>query len=517
MKNTTYSYLLYCLITACSSAGNQYPDKVESNLQKAGTNRPELEKAIMHFKDIGDSLKLKAAYFLIGNMDIHYSENYYWQDSKEKRIPFNEFDYPDFASAVAAMDSIKKAEGRLTFKDTILQDLTTLSGQYLIDNINFAVDHWKVSKFKDIPFNDFCEYILPYRVTTEPIQNWRQEYCNRYQWLSDSLENKPMETVLGYAGIDFKFWFDFNYGKHTREDGLTRLGAMHLLFRKQGACEDVAALEVFSLRSQSIPASYNIIPLWGTSFGAHFLNTVFDPTMKPLRFDVTRSPIVGHDLEREPAKVIRITYSKQPGTLASLIPPDGIPASFLRTENYKDITDEYWKTSDVRTELFPDFSDRTAVNTTTRKIIYACMFSLGRWQPAWWGKALNDSVVFSNIPDGTVILPMYYQKRILVPAGFPFVNGYNHKLLLKPDTLNRRNITIEEQDHYLKFRPGKKYRLYYWSTKWSLLEEKTTGDNPTKLVFKDTPRNALLLLVPEYSERKERPFIITGNGQRYWW
>jgi len=29
--------------------------------------------------------------------------------------------------------------------------------------------------------------------------------------------------------------------------------------------------------------------------------------------------------------------------------------------------------------------------------------------------------------------------------------------------------------------------------------------------------NALLRLIPEYSEQKERPFIILADGTRYWW
>jgi hypothetical protein len=37
------------------------------------------------------------------------------------------------------------------------------------------------------------------------------------------------------------------------------------------------------------------------------------------------------------------------------------------------------------------------------------------------------------------------------------------------------------------------------------------------LQFNQVPQNVLMLLVPEYSERKERPFIIMPDGTRYWW
>lgn len=37
------------------------------------------------------------------------------------------------------------------------------------------------------------------------------------------------------------------------------------------------------------------------------------------------------------------------------------------------------------------------------------------------------------------------------------------------------------------------------------------------LLFSKVPQNALMLLIPEYSEGKERPFIIMNDGTRHWW
>ena len=44
------SLVFYLLTTGCSSPGSPFPPAVEANLKKAGTNRPELEKAISYFK-----------------------------------------------------------------------------------------------------------------------------------------------------------------------------------------------------------------------------------------------------------------------------------------------------------------------------------------------------------------------------------------------------------------------------------------------------------------------------------
>jgi hypothetical protein len=47
---------------------------MEAVLKRAGGNRPELEKVLQHYSvNPGDSLKYKAAVFLIENMPGHYS------------------------------------------------------------------------------------------------------------------------------------------------------------------------------------------------------------------------------------------------------------------------------------------------------------------------------------------------------------------------------------------------------------------------------------------------------------
>jgi len=499
------------VLTACNRQirVNEVPATVLLALEQAGDNLQELEKAIVHFQNGDDSLKLQALYFLLENMDNHYSADYYWKDRNGERVDFDEFSYPDFPSAVDAMKQLREKKGNLYKKGVIRKDLAEISEKYLIDHIDHVFRTWRASYAKDIPFKDFCEYVLPYRATIEPLQQWREAYNERYRWMGDSLRHKPLKTVLAYAGIDYSHWFTFTFGKETRDEPLPRLGPKHLLFREKGACEDVAALEVFAFRSQGIPVAYDFVPLWATSVGAHFMNTVFDADMEPVHLDVTTGAVVDHELPREPAKVIRQTYSAQPHALAILEREERIPPNFLRTKNHLDVTREYWPVRDMQMELFSGQQDTS--------IVYACMFSGGRWHPMWWGRADGGKTTFTDMPRGTVVMPARYENGMLLPVGHPKVNGFNHELLLEPDTLRKRTIEIHEQESYLIFRPGKRYELFYWDIEWRSLGEKTAPENGRVLQFKDVPRNALLLLVPEYSERKERPFMITDDGTRHWW
>lgn len=510
-------YYIIILISTIITSGclspqkHNYPLEIENVLLKAKDNRKELEKALNYFYKRDDSLKIKAIEFLVANMDIHYSETYYWKTVTGKKIDFSEFDYPDLKTAVAVIDSLRDIYGGLFYQDTIIYDMNILTGDYLINHVNRTVDNWKKSPYKDIPLNDFCEYILPHRVTVEPVTDWWEEYHKRYRWLGDSLRHKPLEYVMDYAAIDYKDWFKFTTGKEPqRNEPLARLSAKQLLFRKKGPCEDVASLETFVLRSQSIPVAYVTIPFWATSTGAHFINAVFYPDMKMRRLDVSTGSGREYDLDREPAKVIRHTYSKQPETLAIHEKEENIPPGFMRKVNYIDVTKDYWEVANVKIPLFPSIDKSDS-------ILYAGMFNYGRWHAGWWGKVRDNSVTFENMAKGTVILPMIYKNDEFVPAGYPMLNAYNHQIHLAPDFKNLCRIVIKEQDRYLRFRPKKEYELFYWDTNWVSAGKQVTGIDTEELVFKNVPMNALLRLIPEYSEGKERPFIIMEDGTRYWW
>jgi len=56
-------HFLFILLFSFSSCG-QKSARIEKALKTAGENRKELEKVIHHYKQTGESEKLKAAYFL---------------------------------------------------------------------------------------------------------------------------------------------------------------------------------------------------------------------------------------------------------------------------------------------------------------------------------------------------------------------------------------------------------------------------------------------------------------------
>ncbi len=510
MKKSFLFYLIFLPLAGFPLSNLPLPAAVRLALIKAGKNKGELEKVISHYKKTGEPQKLKAAYFLIENMDAHNSSGYYWEDRSGKRVPYNELDYPTFEKAVTAFQKIKAINPGLHPHTTKDQDINNLKAGYLIQNIDYAFHQWKSdSRYKNIPFNDFCEYLLPYRVSSEPLQPWREVYNKQFSWFKDKYRSGGLVNSLSFISADFRNWFTNTYSIENSREPLPRLGGLQLLLRKKGPCEDIADLVVFTMRSQGIPAAVNYIPYWATATSSHFFNTIFDEHMKPVQVDVAGNPPVHNTLAREPSKVLRITYSKQHETIAENEKITNIPPGFMRNSCYIDVSDQFWHTSNISCKLF-----ETGVKF---KHAFVCVFNGMGWRPTWWGTIKNNNTTFKNMPQGAIFLPVYFTAGQMKPAGYPIAHGYNHELILVPDTIHKRSVIIREEDKYLAFRTGKSYELFYWNNSWKTLGKRRALFNTHELLFTNVPGNALYLLIPEYSEKKERPFMILDNGKIKWW
>ena len=163
------------LLFSCNKKSN-----LEHALELAGKNRVELEKVLEHYKH--EPLKLKAAKFLIENMDV-----------------YSFISSPGLDAYYRTLDSIfalnKQYDNITTEQDSLLAhlnepnpidfkyipDLQYVSADFLIDNIDRAFEAWKSPFAKDLNFNDFCEYLLPYKVGfTDRPRLWRSDYYDTF-------------------------------------------------------------------------------------------------------------------------------------------------------------------------------------------------------------------------------------------------------------------------------------------------------------------------------------------------
>ena len=141
---------------------------LEVALQSAGNNRGELNKVLYHYRKCSaDSLKYKAACFLIENIPFcfysdgeqleNYRSYYAWLKTSKGKTP----------EQVA--DSVKKVFGSMQVSKN-KRDIIEVDSAYLCRNIDWAFKVWQEQPWgKNISFETFCEYILPYRIGDEPL------------------------------------------------------------------------------------------------------------------------------------------------------------------------------------------------------------------------------------------------------------------------------------------------------------------------------------------------------------
>lgn len=500
---------LFFTINCKNADENRWPNKIETVLNNFGGNRLKFEQVLTHYHNSGDSLKFKAACFLLGHINTHYSKGMVWVDTTGRAVDFNELDYNSFDESLAAFDTLKAVTAGINAKAIVYRDADTLSASFLIDNIENAFKAWQYPWNRELPFVDFCEYILPYRVSTEPVQEWRKAYFEKNNRLLSQLKNSGLDyeaCELINNSVSSSFFSTYNIGK--RQEPIPLLGPLNLLHRMQGDCADLVNYTAYCMRSMGIPATVDFVPYWGTSSGRHFWNVTLDENGKPNYFMGGKENPGEYAIYKELPKVYRITYQEQPGCIGAKINNDSIPDDMLKMANLKDVTSKYVKTTGLELDLGVKHAGQA---------VFLCVHNNLKWKPVC-GEIANSAgrVHFKDIGCGIIYLPMVLKNMKFYPVDYPYCINHSGKIERKiPDREVKQQLVMNEEEGYLIYRPGKIYKLYYWDNKWRMLKREIYK-NGNKLIFNNIPKNSVLVMIPEYTWGKERPFTI-GDNSRIWW
>ena len=180
-----------CVFLAVSC--RPHHDRLEDALRMAGDNRAELERVLHHYAD--DSLKLEAACFLIGNMPAHYSYEGALLDTLY--AAFEQF-HDSGAYDKKRFSCLRPFPYK---KLSRVSDLTTVTADYLIENIEYSFKVWRERPWgKHIPFDRFCELILPYRIKDEPLTRWKKAFYEKYTPVLANRANELATERVSIAG-----------------------------------------------------------------------------------------------------------------------------------------------------------------------------------------------------------------------------------------------------------------------------------------------------------------------------
>ena len=512
-------FILILILSSCGTPEFKQPEDVTAVIELAGDNGVELKKVIQHFKESGEVIKEEAAYFLIGNMKDHSYVKYLLVDTAGNAVNFDVLSYPDYDHMVEGWDSVESKIGSIHYKtDTVIKDYNVITADYLIRNIDLAFKAWENPWAKKLSFDQFCEYVLPYRGSSEPLDDWRPYFIKQFSWLKDSL-NDPTDPVEAATRINnsIKSWFRFDpiYYRHPTDQGI-----VEMLDSKAGRCEDMTNLAIFAMRANGVPVMSDFTPYWANSGNNHAWNATLNKKDSVIIFMGGEANPGEYKLGGKLAKVYRKTFAIQKSSLAVRKDEWEKAPPYLSSRSIKDVTADYVPVKRIKIKLTEELPDST-------KYAYVCVFNSGEWKAIDFARVYSEKALFQDVGLGIAYIPAFYIDGSIVPAGNAFILSDSGKVIYKkPDLKNlvtlklrstTRKVTKDATDTSEEafFEKGRNYTLYYWDDKWVKVDKKSAGDGV--LIFKNVPSNAIFWLVAEKSRNEERIFTIDENGDQVWW
>lgn len=406
-----YSVIIIALILTSVSCDG----RLARVLEESGENRGELVEVLEHYKD--DSLKREAAVFLMEHMS---GKHFYTGELIDKYDTlFSIYDSLHQSGNHAhnpsiirkAMKMLQETYGPLEpHKLTVNKDCQHLSSEYLIQNIDWAMEAWQTNPLlRKMDFSAFCEYILPYRTGNEYPEEYREKFYKEFRILRDTCSDDTTALLKAFRQALYVDRF-FGQSQTMWKYGIIPSVSQMMRGRK-GSCGHTCNLYAWIMRSCGIPVAIDFVMNWGNRGSGHSWNVLMLEDERTFPFDpfTERKAVLAY----KPAKIFRQMYS-------TCWMPDDAPTykdvpAYLLSPNTKDVTHEYAPTFDI--ELEYDYPP------TSKNLRYAviCTFDNKAWQPVYWGRINNGKAAFKNMAGDVCYLAAYYHQGKLIPLTKPFI------------------------------------------------------------------------------------------------
>lgn len=418
--------IVFILATACKKSN------LEIALEFAGDNRTELEKVLSHYgRNAEDSLKLKAAQYLIENMPGHV----YFDDSNTNGY-FAKIDslYPDepfyIKHTLYDLPSFVLSGG-----NNMKQDIHYIKADYLIRHIDYSFDLWLSSPWAvDVPFDTFRDHILPYRVGYEPLDRLMAfDDKPDAELMASMARGNNMPLIAYYLPYLTQLYLSDSVGIHRlntyQYDIPGPVSDKQYMFE----CTSLANAFKWLANYAGMPVAIDYVPYWNKTEDGHHWNSIIDSHFKSVNY---------HHMYYYAGKVYRKTYYRN--EVPQYNGQDYIPAIF-RNPFKKDVTDLYAYTKDINISI-------QNIKGKKPDDVYLCVFNRLDWRPVAWGKKKRGKAKFDNVAVGGLYLPIYYDDRDMRNFNYPFcLSASGDVQLLKPaeekDTLRlNRKYNIKHND-----------------------------------------------------------------------
>jgi len=361
---------------------------------------PELHKVLDKYKN--DSLKYEAALFLIDNLPYH--EGVVYSDLTPMYHTYELFGTGKFTPE-QAKDSVTRKFGTWFFNSVNYRNDTYIDPDFLIDNIDWAFKVWQKQPWgKNIPFEQFCEYVLPYRIGNEELYPWREKIYKQFmpileEAMKDTLITEPKQAA--HVVFDSLLRAPFHFTELIATE--VRVGP-RIVDTRGGSCLDLTDMMVYIMRALGIPCGIEVLPTRGNNNAPHYWNFIVDTDGTTYYYSMfywwhrlLKAEVYGDVY----GKVYRDRFSLNKALMEEMNMPQDSLHPFFRYPCIEDVTNLYATDKGWTLEI-PKSRILESKNIGQGEMLYLCMSKRHTWIPVDWNIYDGENAKFENCHGGTV-------------------------------------------------------------------------------------------------------------------
>ena len=473
--------VMVCIFCACNKQNIKYPDIL---LNSENRELKDVYKKIVKQKD---SLRIKAADFLLNNMS-------------------NRFTYismPFYKNGVQIVDLYKESADNVTevlsnivkthIGDRSISyfDIDSMPGDLFIENLEYSLKAWKHPYSKNISFNDFCNYILPYRYLNEPLSDYKNYFHlilgNRLDSIYQTGDvQRVADFILDYCGDNFSI--NPLYEKYM--DGQQSVES--IIYSGMGDNDDEVIFQSAIFSSSGFPVKIisSLTKKWCCVRISDKWKIIIDN-------EADNSLFFSETLDEKPFRVIEHPFQWQNGHITKEI--DNIfDIPHLLSINSVDVTQHFNKTYAVKIQN---------KEKKPGEILFLRILTQRTWKYIGWSKVdTTGHIAFSNLVEGGVYSISDFKdgedKLLENPMAF-YINDKGEPIFFNTDmesqnithsmalVINERKIILNKQEYSTSIKPARCMTVFWDGQYWQGVSNDSIFSNNQNVIL-TIPDNTLM-------------------------